>query len=175
MGSASVHDPEILDVLSAIEATRFDGSVYRAVFRGRDPTVGGLAGGRWSPPQTFETLYTSFKADCAIAEVQYHLERQPIFPSVPVEVHELAVATSKTIDISTKAACDALGLDDRALSSLDYSRCQAIGHAIEFLGFDSFVVKSARCESENLIIIVGNLVADIVSLSFEVVDWSKYR
>jgi len=175
MGSASVHDPEILDVLSAIEATRYEGSVFRAVFQGRDPTVGSLAGGRWSPPQTFETLYTSFKADCAIAEVQFHLERQPIFPSVPVEVHELAVATTKTIDISTTGACDALGLDDRTLASLDYSRCQEIGYAIEFLGFDSFVVKSARCEFENLIIIVDNLVAAITSLSSEVVNWSNYR
>lgn len=175
MGSASVHDPKILDALCAIESTRFEGAVYRAVFQGRDPTAGSFAGGRWSPPQTFETLYTSFSSECAIAEVQFHLERQPIFSSVPVEVHELAIATSKTIDISSDEACDALELDDHALASLEYSRCQEIGHAIEFLGFDSFIVKSARCRSENLVIILGNLLAKIDSVSFEVVDWSKYR
>jgi RES domain-containing protein len=172
---SSVHDPRILDALSAIEPVSFEATVYRAVFQGRDPTVGSLAGGRWSPPQTFEALYTSLDAECAIAEVRYHLERQPTFPSRPVELHALNVVTERTIDISTEEACRALGLDEAALGSLDYTACQEVGHAAEFLGFDSFKVRSARCDSDNMVIIVCHLTNAIEPASWEVVDWSKYR
>ena len=175
MGSSSVHDTRILDVLSAIEPVPLETSVYRVVFEGRDPTVGSLAGGRWSPPQTFEALYTSLSSECAIAEVQFHLERQPIFPSRPVELHTLGIVTERTIDISTDAARKALGLDKGKLTSLEYAACQDVGHAAEFLGFDSLKVRSARCASDNLVIVVGHLTNEIKPISCEPVDWSKYR
>lgn len=172
--SSLVHDPKILDVLSTLDTVSIDARVYRAVFQGHDPTVGSLAGGRWSPPQTFEALYTSLKSDCAVAEVLFHLKRQPIFPSRAVEVHTLGVITRNTIDISTDSAIKALGLDEKALTLLDYTRCQDIGHAAEFLGFDSLRVRSARCDADNMVIIVGHLATAIEPVSFVVVDWSKY-
>jgi len=175
MATSSLHDPEILDKLSAIKAVSIQVSVYRAVFQGRDPTVGSLAGGRWSPPQTFEALYTSLSAAGAIAEVQFHLERQAIFPAMPVELHTLSIVTASTIDLSTDEACNALGLDKRALTSIDYTLCQDIGHAAEFLGFDSLQVRSARHKSDNMVIIVGHLGAAIESVFRQDVDWSKYR
>ncbi len=175
MVRSAVHDPRILDALSAIEQVSLEATVYRAVFQGRDPTVGSLAGGRWSPPQTFEALYTSLDAECAIAEVRYHLERQPIFPGRPVELHTLSVVTERTIDISTGKACRALRLDEAALTSLDYTACQEVGHAAEFLGFDSLKVRSARCDSDNMVIIVCHLTNAIEPASCEVVDWSRYR
>lgn len=175
MARSSVHDPKILDTLSSLNATSIQAKVYRAVFAGRDPTIGSLAGGRWSPPQTFEALYTSLHPGCAIAEVLFHLERQPIFPTRAVELHTLDVKTENTIDLTTQEACLELGLDERALTSLDYSVCQEIGHAAEFLGFDALRVKSARSESDNMVIIVGHLIAPIVPLSKEKVDWPKYR
>lgn len=175
MASSSVHDPRILDTLSAIDPVSLETQVYRVVFQGRDPTVGSLAGGRWSPPQTFEALYTSLDAECAIAEVLFHLNRQSIFPEHPVELHTLDIVTQRTIDISTDEASNALGLDKRALTSLDFAPCQDIGHAAEFLGFDSLRVRSARCGSDNIVIIVGHLTATIEPTSYEMVDWSKYR
>lgn len=129
MASSLVHDPRILDTLSAID----------------------------------------------IAEVLFHLNRQPIFPTHPVELHTLDIVTLRTIDISTDGARKALGLDGHALTSLDYAPCQDIGHAAEFLGFDSLRVRSARCGSDNIVIIVGHLTTAIKSISCEIVDWSKYR
>lgn len=175
MAHSSVHDPGILDALSAIEPVSLEATVYRAVFQGRDPTVGSLAGGRWSPPQTFEALYTSLDAECAIAEVRYHLERQPIFPTRPVELHTLSVVTERTLDVSTDKACQTLGLDEAALTSLDYAACQEVGHAAEFLGFDSLKARSARCDYDNMVIIVCHLTNVIESTSCEVVDWSRHR
>jgi len=175
MATSSLHDPEILDKLSALKPVSIQASVYRAVFQGRDPTVGSLAGGRWSPPQLFEALYTSLSAEGAIAEVLFHLERQPIFPTKPVELHTLSIATASTIDLSTDEACNALGLDKRALTSMDYTLCQDVGHAVEFLGFDSLQVRSARHKSDNMVIIVGHLGAVIESVFRQDVDWSKYR
>lgn len=174
MANSSVHDPKLLDVLGALDPVSIKAQVYRAVFQGRDPTVGSLAGGRWSPPQTFEALYTSLTPDCAVAEVLFHLKRQPVFPSRPVELHTLGVVTRNTIDISTDNAVETFGLDEKTLTSLDYTRCQEIGHAAEFLGFDSLRVRSARCDANNLVIIVGQLTTTIKPVSFEVVDWSEY-
>ena len=175
MASSSVHDPKILDVLSAIAPVALEATVFRAVFQGRDPAIGTLAGGRWSPPQTFEALYTSLSAECAIAEVQFHLERQSIFPSRPVEVHTLGIITERTIDISTESARNALGIDSATLTSLNYEVCQNVGHAAEFLGFDSLQVPSARCDADNMVIIVGHLASPIVSSFKRIVDWTRYR
>lgn len=175
MARQTVHDPKILDVLSALEPVSIEASVYRAVFKGRDPTVGSLAGGRWSPPEVFEALYTSLDAECAIAEVQFHLERQPIFPVRPVELHTLDVVTERTVDISEPATCATLGLDETAVTSLNYTACQDVGHAAEFLGFDSIIVRSARHEANNMMIIVGHLARPITLVESELVDWSKYR
>lgn len=175
MASSSVHDPKILDALSAMTPTPLGTTVFRAVFQGRDPTVGSLAGGRWSPPQTFEALYTSLNADGAIAEVSFHLERQSIFPTKPVELHTLGITTERTVDLSTDEACQTLGLDDHALTSLDYRQCQDIGHAAEFLGFDSLRVRSARFDSDNVVVVVGHLKRPIERVSQRPVDWSQYR
>ena len=175
MASSSVHDPKILDTLSAIEPFPLDATVYRVTFQGRDPTVGSLAGGRWSPPETYEALYTSLDAECAIAEVQFHLERQPIFPSQPVELHALKIATKRTIDISSIATCEALGLNEATLTSLDYTACQDVGHAAEFLGFDSLKVRSVRCEADNMVIIVGHLTESIERVTSDLVDWTNHR
>ncbi|NJN48370.1 MAG: RES family NAD+ phosphorylase [Candidatus Competibacteraceae bacterium] len=173
MASSLVHDPKILDVLSTLDVASLETQVYRAVFQGRDPTVGSLAGGRWSPPQTFEALYTSFEPQCAIAEVHFHLNRQPVFPSRPVELHTLGIVTQRTIDVSTDKAMNALGLNEKVLTSLDYTPCQDIGHAAEFLGFDSLCVRSARCSANNMVIIVGHLASVIEPKSFRVIDWSE--
>ncbi len=173
MASSSVHDPAILDVLSAIDPTSLDSKLYRAVFAGVDPTVGSLAGGRWAPPQAYEVLYASTNEACSIAEVYFHLRRQPIFPRRTVELHTLKVKTSNTIDISNPVTCKKLGLDGDAMLSLDYTRCRDVGHAAEFLGYDALIVRSARYDASNVVLILGNHNGGIESIGNRPIDWSK--
>jgi len=173
MASSSVHDPSILDVLSAGESISLDTELYRVVFEGIDPTVGSLSGGRWAPPQTYEVLYTSTSANCALAEVYFHLRRQPIFPRRKVEIHTLQVTTTNSIDLSDATICAQLGLDNEALTSLDYEKCRDVGHAAEFLGFDALLVKSARFDAENVVILLGNHKGDMITKECREVDWSK--
>lgn len=175
MASSFVHNPKTLDVLSALDPFSFESQVYRVVFEGRDPTIGSLAGGRWAPPDEFETLYTSVDADCAIAEVLFHLERQPLFPATPVELHTLEVHTTRTIDITSDNTWEALELDSETLTALNCEHCQHIGHAAQFLGFDAIQVRSARHPSNNLVVFVGHVTEPILSKTHVVIDWSEYR
>jgi RES domain-containing protein len=46
-----------------------------------------------------------------------------------------------------------LSVDDEALGSDDYSRCQAVGGAAAFLKFDGIIVPSARSPGHNLVIL----------------------
>lgn len=173
MASSSVHDPIILDVLSAVGSSSLDTEVYRAVFRDRDPVVGSLAGGRWAPPQTYEVLYTSTEESGAIAEVYFHLRRQPIFPQRKVDVHRLHISTDNALDLCDRDLLDQLGLDEDTMTALDYEMCRDIGHAAEFLGFDALIVPSGRHDAANVVILLSNYRGEIQHRSQREVDWKR--
>jgi len=171
----AVHDPQLLEVLSGLPTKSLSDQVFRVMFADRDPTMGSLAGGRWAPPQEFPVLYTSFKKDCAIAEVLYHFERQPIFPSAPVIVSTLQVNTEKTLQLTAPSTLDTLALTDNLLSGLEYGPCQRIGHAAYFLGCDGIIVPSARHDAHNLVLFMDRIPSDPEVVMTAAVDWGTLR
>jgi len=54
-----IHDPALLERLSAFGTERFDGDVFRATRRSLDPLAGSTSGGRWAPRGEVSVLYTS--------------------------------------------------------------------------------------------------------------------
>src|SRR5690606_33171888 len=137
-------DHVLLDAIDALERIPFQGHVWRIVREGRDPTVGHPSGGRWDPG-TFDVLYTSCTPDGALAEIHFHLSRQPVFPSkVRYDLHKLNVRARKTLRFADMRALATVGIDEAAYSEILYARTQEVGDAAYFLGFDGIIAPSAR-------------------------------
>lgn len=174
-----IHDRQLLDALEVLEPKAFTGSVWRVVKLGRDPLLGAAAGGRWSPPEVIEALYTSLSREVALAEVFFHLsEGQPVFPSEAHHIlHKLRVVTHKTLRFVDVQALGSLGVDMGSYSRRDYEKTHEIAAAAYFLEFDGLIVPSARLSGLNLVLFLDRLrdghVLEVEGE--EPVDWQDYR
>src|SRR6202140_3867195 len=136
-GARKPRDPALLDALDAFDRVRYTGDTWRVVRHGRDPLQGNASGGRWDPT-LFDVLYTSLAPDGAVAEVHFHLSRQPVFPSkIRYGLHRIRVRTAKTLRLPTLDAMVALGVDPPRYREILYEPTQTIGDAAYFLGFHS--------------------------------------
>ena len=167
-----VHDPDLLDRLSAFAPVQFDDVVYRATRLGLDPLTGSYAGGRWAPRDSTAVLYTSRERNGALAEITFHLAQLTPRPSKPVMVHRLSASTRAAIRL-LRTDLAALGVTTNDYESLNYSRTQAVGAAVAFLECDGLIVPSARWSTENMVIFMDNhRLSERLELEHsETVDW----
>ncbi len=176
MQERRARDLELLDLLDAHEGVAYQGDVWRIVPEGRDPLQGYPTKARWDPG-TFDVLYTSVEREGALAEIYYHLNRQPVFPSRSRSIlHRVTVQTTRTLRIADLAALEALGVSRENYANLSYERTQEIGDAAAFLGFDGILAPSARWPCHNLVLFVGRLVpTDLIAHEGEPVDWEAWH
>lgn len=176
MARRRARDIELLDALDALPRIPFEGTVWRAVREGRGPLQGHPSGGRWDPG-TFDVLYTSLEGDGAVAEIHFHLSRQPVFPSgLSYRLHEIAVRTTKTLCFADLSALVPLGVDSARYGEILYPSTQAIGDAADFLGFDALIAPNARWPCQNLVIFTDGLTpADLEFRSAVAIDWMAWR
>ena len=176
MSNRRARDHELLDLIDAHEGVSFQGDIWRIVRQERDVLQGYPAGARWDPG-TFDVLYTSLAREGALAEIHFHLSRQPVFPSKLRSVlHRLTVKTRRTLRIADLTALESLGISSATYQSLAYDRCQQIGDAAQFLGFDGILAPSARWPCQNLVLFVDRLDPDELELvKSEPVDWQAWR
>jgi RES domain-containing protein len=128
--------------------------VWRVVRVGRDPLGPSRAGGRWDRGG-FDVLYTALEADGAIAELDYHLRLQPVFPSkYRAEVYELQVTTRRALFFDSLDELIRLGVDPERYREPLYSRSQEIGDAAAFLGTAALIVPSARWRCQNAVLML---------------------
>lgn len=169
-------DLELLDALDALERTPFEGTVWRAVREGRDGVQGHPSEGRWDPGR-FDVLYTALEPDGALAEIRFHLSRQPVFPStIRYHLHEIAVRTTQTLRLADMRALTHLGVDETRYHEVLYARCQEIGDAAHFLGFDGIVAPNARWPCVNLILFTDRFSpADLSPVSSKPVEPATLR
>jgi len=169
-------DHLLLDALDALERTPFNDTVWRMVRDGRDPVQGHPSGGRWDPG-TFDVLYTALSSDGAIAEMHFHLSRQPVFPSrLTFLVHQLSAAAEQTLHLADMRALKQLGVEEARYSEILYHRTQEIGDAAYFLGFDGIVAPSARWSCLNAVLFTDRIAPDrIEPLRSTKVDWESWR
>lgn len=146
-----IHDRLLLDALEKCQPEPFAGDVFRIVREGRDPIAGGY-NGRWNDDQ-LQALYTALEAATAIAEMRYHLSRQPVLPSqVQFMLYALQVSMCHTLKLLNLETLKDLGVPIDLYRSPDYSGArrnvypstQAIGAAACFHEFDGMLVPSAR-------------------------------
>ena len=169
-------DPALLDALEAFDPVPYEGETWRAVRDGRDPLQGSASGGRWDPA-LFDVLYTSLQGDGAIAEVHFHLTREPVFPSkIKYGLHRIRVRTTKTLLLPDLKAMIALGVDPDRYREVLYAATQALGDAAYFLGFDSIIAPNARWSCNNLILFTDQIAPKNIEVveSFKI-DWVEWR
>ena len=172
-----VHDREMLDALEALDPIRLTIDVWRTVKRGRDPTRGSTAGGRWGAGGELIVLYNSLERAGSLAEVGYRLGLEPIWPSrLEHELYHLSIDLDRVCDLTSFDLLRSLGIDESRYEGHDYRVEQAISAAARFLEFDAVLVPNARHPSDNLVVYpdivdAGNLVVQAA----ESVDWNAWR
>jgi RES domain-containing protein len=169
-------DPALLDALDTFDRTGYAGDTWRVVRDGCDPLQGSASGGRWDPT-AFDVLYTSLDPDGAIAEVHFHLSRQPVFPSkIRYGLHRIRVTTQKTLRLPDLEAMVPLGVDPARYREILYAPTQTIGDAAYFLGFDSIVAPNARWSCSNLILFMDQIPPENLRLvGSSRLSWTQWR
>ena len=169
-------DRALLDALDAFDRVPYGGETWRVVREGRDPLQGSASGGRWDPT-LFDVLYTSLDRDGAVAEVHFHLSRQPVFPSkIRHGLHRIRVRTRKTLRLPDLNVMVSLGVDPGRYREILYEPTQAIGDAAYFLGFDGIIAPNARWSCDNLILFTDQIAPDDLEvIESSKVDWIEWR
>lgn len=169
-------DLDLLDALDELPRIAVDDTAWRVVREGRDPLLCRPLHGRWDLGH-FDVLYTSLDPDGAIAEMYFHLSRQPVFPSKPTfTLNELKVSTKSTLEFADLAELENLGVEPSAYSDILYERTQEIGDAAAFLGFDELIAPSARWDCLNLAVFCDSISPDdLVLKGSSAIDWDAWR
>jgi RES domain-containing protein len=169
-------DLALLDAVDACTREEFTGAAWRIVREGRDPLLGSLSAARWDPG-TFNVLYTALARDGALAEIHFHLSRQPVFPSrIQFHLYELRVRAEGLLRLPDIAALERLGIERENYADPLYARTQEIGDAAQFLGFAGMIVPSARWSGYNLVLFTDRLDPDALAFhTQEPIDWAAWR
>ncbi len=170
-------DDRLLDLIGAIDAQIYDGTMWRVVREGRDVVDGSRGSGRWNTSE-MSVLYGAAVPDGAIAEIHFHLNRgQSVFPSrMRHNLHELTVKAQQTLVLADMAQLKQLGVEDSRYRELLYTRTQEISAAAAFLGFDGLIVPSARWDCQNIVLFLEAIdLEDVRTISSKPVDWTQWR
>jgi RES domain len=110
MADRRPRDLDLLDKVDALPRTPYEGTAWRIAREGRDPLQGYPAAARWDPG-TFDVIYTSLVREGSLAEIHFHLSRQPVFPSKLVSVlHRITLRTRGALQLADLSAVEALGV-----------------------------------------------------------------
>jgi len=178
-------DSRLLDAVEALPVAPYHGAAWRVVRDGQDPLQCSAVGGRWDDA-TFEVLYTSTKADGALAEMYFHLARgQPLIPSlVKYRLYELVAVIDACVKVATVGELEALGLAPGAFGKLSYSdrvqeypRTQEIAEATHFHDRQGLLVPSARSDHPNLVVFCGRVGPGAVGVVRDhgLIVWDDWR
>jgi RES domain-containing protein len=175
-GARKPRDPALLDAFDDFDRVSYAGETWRVVRDGRDPLQGSASGGRWDPT-LFDVVYTALDPDGAVAEVHFHLLRQPVFPSkISYGLHRIRIRTEKTLRLPDLDAMVPLGVDPARYREILYGPTQAIGDAAYFLGFDSIIAPNARWSCNNLILFTDQIaLIDLEVIESSAVNWTEWR
>jgi len=99
-----IHDPDLLDALSVLPVTEFDGQIYRVTSKLADPIAFSQSGGRWAMDTDKEggcqILYTSTEREGAISEVASYLGLMTPIPKKPLKLNKLEISLDKTLRLA---------------------------------------------------------------------------
>lgn len=173
--SGRIHDRAILDALEALDPELFGGTVWRVTRKGREPTRGSAAHGRWSASGEFEVLYTSLERDGALAEIGYRLSLEPVWPSrIEHELHTIRVEAERLIRFPNLSGLEPFGVDVARYRTFEYEATQALAAAAHFLEFDGLIVPNARFACANLVLFTERN-PGLTLIETQPVNWEQWR
>lgn len=129
-------DEDLVREVDGRARTAYAGRAYRHLGPGHPPTSGEgarIRGGRWNPPESFPVVYLGLTTDTVIGEFY--------------------------LDLREPEAREVLGLTDAAIRSEDPSRCQVVGDAAHYAGFEAILGPSATGVGDVLAIFTDRLQA----------------
>jgi len=171
------HEVTLLDALTELQETPFEGDFWRVVHGARSPLDGSKGAGRWNRRES-EVLYCALEKDGALSEIHFHISRaQSVFPSKLTSVaHHMRARFDRTIDLTDMTLLTKIGVDTSRFQELLYEGTQEIGEAVGFLGFEAMLVPNARHNSNNLVIFPMNCDLDVIEAVEEnAIDWNAWR
>ena len=173
MSERRAREPDLLDKLDAQPRTEYSGRTWRVVREGREPLQRSRIAGRWDMG-VGDALYTSLDPNGAVAEIDFRLRQEPVFPSrFRVVLYELTVELHKVVRFDTIDDLRPLGVDADRYHTKLYHRTQEIGDAAQFLGFTALVAPNVRWPCLNLVIY--DLEAKLHVINQQAIDWDAWR
>ena len=146
----SALDEDLVQRVDDLGSTAWSGTTYRYTTPKRDPLSGTgarLFGGRWNPRGAFAAIYLARSVAACLAE----LERSAELTSIPVSdalragrtLHTLQVRDVAVLDLTSEDNQSAIGLGVDDIADDDWTACQAVGQAADFLGYQGVLAPSA--------------------------------
>ena len=127
------YDRAFLDALEKLPTREWRGRVWRHMFNQYAPERINTGGARWNPPGV-GAIYAALERETAIAEGEHMIEVQPRRIFRRRVLYELAVEVNQVVDLTDPADLGAVGLTMADVASDNFTACQRVGGAIEWLG-----------------------------------------
>ena len=145
------YDRELIETLESLGSSVWQGLVYRPMFAHNEPLLENRRGARWKPPGV-PAIYTSLERETILAEAEHQIASQPLPPQVRRTIFTMRASLRSVLDLSGPNALAKIRLPLESLADTNWSRCQLLGGAAEWLGHDGLLVPSARAKGTNLVI-----------------------
>jgi len=146
-----IFPPNLLDQLQSFKVSPWEGVVFRHMLGEYPPERANTRGARWNPPEV-AAIYTSLKRETALAEAEYRLGLEPFRPRIMRVLYSIRVKLQAVLDLSRREDLERLGLAKTDLEAVDFTKCQLVGGAAQWLGHDGLLVPSARHPGTNLVV-----------------------
>jgi RES domain-containing protein len=145
----------------ASRAVRWSGVVYRSAlprYANKDDLLTGVgsktAGGRWNPPKSSPTVYSSLDPHTALDEVLAHFRYYgfPIESAMPRVTVSVSARLVRVLDLTDGKIRSALRISERRILEEPWREVQkagpealtqALGRIVHELGWEAFLVPSA--------------------------------
>jgi len=146
-----LYSSELLDALSALSSSTWEGTIFRHTFGSVPPEKENQLGARWNPAEV-PAIYSSLQPETAIAEVEFHISLQPFRPTTERRVHRIQVRVPDVIELTDWQILERLGVSRASFEAIEPPSCKEVGGAAAFLGHGGILVPSARFPGVNLVI-----------------------
>ena len=142
-------DEDLVQRVDDLGTTAWSSTAYRYTSPRRDPLSGSgarLFGGRW-PRGAFAVVYLAHPLAACLAELRRSAELTNLSVSDALvsgrTLHTVQAHDVQVLDLTSEPSRSAIGLEIGDIADDDWTACQAVGQAADFLGYQGVLAPSA--------------------------------